>query len=51
MICNDSTKIVIFLTFVWEGAGKLRTHVHINNSEINIQKMEMNQTKLNRGQT
>ena len=34
-----------------EGAGRLRTHVHINDSEINIQKMEMNQTKLNRGQT
>ena len=44
-------KLVIFLTFVWEGAGRLRTHVHINDSEINIQKMEMNQTKLNRGQT
>ena len=29
-------KLVIFLTFVWEGAGRLRTHVHINDSEINI---------------
>ena len=35
-------KLVIFLTFVWEGACRLRTYVHINDFEINIQNSRRN---------